>query len=230
MDSLLDSIISIYHTHVHPAYPIHVCKAAPRDIALKYIAEDYAQSIIDNVEIYRSNPKMTEPYFNVKGLLRFGRSFLDKYGEELGKDGDRLNYLIERVGPSVDDLFQARKYAVDKINADNVSTLNNRMFVLTIISIGVAFFAGSILNDSLGEDAIVKSVIVIIGAAFVLILGWIAIRWADAKSRDDQYDEDGDDRYRSARFHRLCCWDCLLKRGCYIIVPKDILDHLIVQS
>lgn len=206
MYCLIEEIIRVYHTHIHPSdfNTIEPFRGDDRQGALEWICNEYEVNITDGLSAYRDNPKDLDMYFQIKSHLLYSRSFLDKYGEELEESADNLEYLGNYVGESVDMTYRSREYKVDHESTENLKSLNNRMFILTITSIIVAFFAGSILNDAF--DNRLKLTVTVVAAIIIFVavtLSMYALRWYQKKEQeDDGYDEQPDDRFIEYKTYR----------------------------
>lgn len=184
--SLFDYISSLYHTHAHPRYgsTIGIYRGDDRSKALKWICDAYEERLASDVSNYRNNPKEPGVFFNIKSCALYARSFLDKYGDCLGDDKRDLEYICRYAEESADHTYLSREYKMNHGASENMASMNNRMFVLMMLSIAMSFFAGSIFNEAIGGMS--KSALTISGAVAFIAAGYFGLRYAHERSEKEK--------------------------------------------
>ena len=185
-ESLFDSIIGLYHTHAHPRGEnvIGFYKGEDRSEALEWICGAYERRLIDDVTNYRNNPKEPGVFFDIKSCALYARSFLDKYGNCLGDGKDYLEYICRYAEESADHTYLSREYKMNHGATENMASMNNRMFVLMMLSIAMSFFAGSVFNEAIGGMS--RSVWAIAGAVAFIATGYFGLRYARKRSEKEK--------------------------------------------
>ncbi len=200
-ESLFDSIVNMYHTHAHPRGR---CRIKPycgegRSGALKWICDAYEMCLVTDLSAYRSNPKEPTVYFDIKSCVLYGKSFLEKYGDCLGDGKDDLEYIYRYADATADHTYLSREYRMNHGASENMASMNNRMFILMMLSIAMSFFAGSIFNEAIGGMS--RPVWTMAGAVVFVVVGYFGLRYARKMSEKEK---DGLYKERSGRnCHRM---------------------------
>lgn len=196
--ALIDSIVSIFHSHAHPRSGsiIGCYKGVDRSEALKWICDAYEERLVSGITNYRNNPKEPTVYFDIKSCVLYGKSFLEKYGDCLGDGKDDLEYICRYADESADHTYLSREYRMNHGASENMASMNNRMFILMMLSIAMSFFAGSIFNEAIGGMS--RPVWTIAGAVVFIAVGYFGLRYARKRSEKEK---DGLYKERSCRNH-----------------------------
>ncbi len=186
VDALLEPIISLYHSHAHPrnGHVIGAYRGTERSDALIWICKAYERYLVEAVSNYRFNSIMPETYFEIRSCALYGRSFLEKYGADIGTEKNDLEYICKYAEETADHTYQSREYRMNHGAAENMASMNNRMFVLMMLSIAMSFFAGSVFNEAIGEMS--KSVWAIAGATMFVATGYFGLRYARKRSEKER--------------------------------------------
>ena len=172
IDDIFRFIVQLYHVHAHSDRKLtfQPFEADDRTTALRTVCDQYACHIVREVKVYRTNAKKSDMYFKINSHMIYAQSFLDKYGQLLGEDGKRLQYIITTMGKSVELTFKREELNISHSTVYNTTLLNDRLLLYTILSICVAFFAGSIVNDALSDT---DKVWITLGALIAFIVAGI---------------------------------------------------------
>lgn len=114
-------------------------------------------------------------YSLISGFMSYGRNFLNVNRDIIGDRYEVCLASLMSCERSLDGKDREIKSLSTRRLTRNTAKINERMFWLTMLSIAVGFFAGSLLADSIdGLDVVAKSVLVIIGGiAVVSVAVWI---------------------------------------------------------
>lgn len=185
-NAILEPVISLYHPHAHPKdrRVFGACKGTDRNDALRRICRAYEKHLVEAVTTYRYNSIIPDTYFEIKSCAMYGRSFLEKYGADIGAESGDLEYICRYASETADHTYLSREYRMNHGASENMASMNNRMFILMMLSIGMSFFAGSIFNDAIGDMS--RPVWAVVGVVVFITAGYLGLKYARKRSEKEK--------------------------------------------
>lgn len=147
---------------------VPVLSYSDRSKAINAIYDRYADVTATAFKTYRKQYYHDrDGALRIEDFLQYGLSFTDKYYNEIDDEGQRMKYLSGRMLDMIHtiDLTHSRKISYK--STISVESLEKISVPLLLLSIFVAFTAGSMFNESFGDG--VKDAVNIIVLTVILI-------------------------------------------------------------